>query len=81
MDYCYVAAGGERISFATRRRKCRRTKRFLTEMIGAIGEAADFPLTEEERRCRFCNYRSLCDRARPVICRISTLMKWSFAGF
>ena len=21
-----------------------------------------FPLTDDERRCRFCSYRSLCDR-------------------
>ena len=25
-------------------------------------DAEAFPLTDEVRRCRFCSYRSLCDR-------------------
>ena len=62
MDYCYVAADGERISFVYSAAQMAKDEALLTEMIGAIGEAADFPLTEDERRCRFCNYRSLCDR-------------------
>lgn len=36
----------------------------LTRTIAEIAAAgpADFPLTPDEQRCRFCVYRSLCDR-------------------
>lgn len=33
----------------------------LVREITALGEEP-FPLTEDEKRCRFCNYRSLCAR-------------------
>lgn len=34
----------------------------LAESIAASAEADDFPKTEDIRRCRFCSYRSLCNR-------------------
>jgi CRISPR/Cas system-associated exonuclease Cas4 (RecB family) len=39
-------------------------REFLTRTIEAIAAAGpgDFPLTPDEQRCRFCVYRSLCDR-------------------
>ena len=38
--------------------------RFLAGLIAEIASAGDgdFPLTVDEKRCRFCPYRSLCDR-------------------
>ena len=33
----------------------------LVREIAGLGEA-EFPLTEELKRCQFCVYRSLCDR-------------------
>jgi hypothetical protein len=38
--------------------------RYLSELTGEIAGhvIGDFPLTQDERRCRFCVYRSLCDR-------------------
>jgi hypothetical protein len=43
--------------------------RYLTELVAEIervfGEDADedlLPRTEDERRCRYCRYRSLCQR-------------------
>ena len=33
----------------------------LVEQVGALGED-DFSLTDDDTRCRFCVYRSLCDR-------------------
>ena len=33
----------------------------IADIIGRTGEA-DFPLTDDVRRCRFCRYRSLCRR-------------------
>lgn len=62
MDYVYVAAGGERVSFAYSAAQMRDDETLLAEMIAAIDRADDFPLTDELRRCRFCSYRSLCDR-------------------
>ena len=34
----------------------------LRELIEEIDRAQSFPLTENERRCRYCTYRSLCER-------------------
>jgi predicted RecB family nuclease len=39
--------------------------RFLAGLaadIGRAAEAGDFPKTDDARRCRFCSYRSLCNR-------------------
>ncbi|MDE2637464.1 MAG: PD-(D/E)XK nuclease family protein [Chloroflexota bacterium] len=62
MDYVYVAAGGERVSFAYSAAQMREDEALLAEMIAAIDRAETFPLTDDARRCRFCSYRSLCDR-------------------
>ncbi len=62
MDYVYVAAGGARLSFPYSAAQMEADETRLTDMVGAIDAAAEFPLTEDERRCRFCNYRSYCDR-------------------
>ena len=34
----------------------------LIELIRSVERADEFPLTDEARNCRFCTYRSLCDR-------------------
>ncbi len=62
MDYVYVASDGERLSFAYSAGQMREDEALLAEMIAAIDQADEFPLTDELRRCRFCSYRSLCDR-------------------
>lgn len=62
MDYVYVAGGGERISFDYSTAQMREDEALLSRMISAIDDSDDFPLTDDLRRCRFCNYRSLCDR-------------------
>jgi PD-(D/E)XK nuclease superfamily len=37
---------------------------YLAELIGEVVSHSEpiWPLTPDERRCRFCNYRSLCER-------------------
>ncbi len=35
---------------------------YLTDLIQEITAAEDFPLTANKRACRFCVYRSFCDR-------------------
>jgi len=62
MDYVYVAGGGERLSFPYSSTQLGEDEALLSEIIAAIDRAEVFPLTDEERRCRFCSYRSLCDR-------------------
>ncbi len=62
MDYVYVAAEGERVSFAYSADQLAEDEALLTEMIEGAAGATEFPLTPDERRCRFCNYRSLCER-------------------
>ena len=62
MDYVYVASDGERLSFDYSAAQMREDEAQLAEMIAAIDQADEFPLTDELRRCRFCSYRSLCDR-------------------
>ena len=62
MDYVYVAQGGERLSFDYSAAQMREDEGLLADMIAAIERADDFALTADESRCRFCSYRSLCDR-------------------
>ena len=62
MDYAYVAQGGQRVSFEYSAAQMSEDETLLSQMIAAIDQADAFPLTDEERRCRFCSYRSLCDR-------------------
>lgn len=62
MDYVFVAQGGERISFPYSAADMREDEALLSDMIATIDGADEFPLTAEERRCRFCSYRSHCER-------------------
>ena len=42
---------------------------YLAELIGEIAGRTtdeDFPLTADERRCRYCRYRSLCRRGKSA---------------
>ncbi len=34
----------------------------LTAMINEIGNHRHFPLTEDEKKCTYCPYRSYCNR-------------------
>ena len=62
MDYVYVAQGGQRVSLRYSAARMQADEARLLDMIGAIGAAAEFPLTDDERRCRFCTYRAFCGR-------------------
>ena len=62
MDYVYVARGGERLSMAYSAAQLAQDEAELREIIDAIETAQEFPLTEEQGRCRFCTFRSLCER-------------------
>ncbi len=62
MEYCYVAARGERLRFDYSAAQLEADEARLRRMLADIEAAETFPLTSDERRCQFCNYRSLCDR-------------------
>ena len=62
MDYVYVAQGAQRVSFDYSAAQLAADEARLLEMIETIGAAAEFPLTDDERRCRFCTYRAFCER-------------------
>ncbi len=62
MIYCLVAQGGQRIAFSYSAEAMRSDEEYLLGLIRDIDGAQHFPLTEVESRCRFCTYRSLCDR-------------------
>ena len=62
MDYVYVAQGGRRISFGYSAHEMAKDEKRLLEMMADIGAARDFPLTSDERRCKFCVYRAFCGR-------------------
>lgn len=65
MDYVFVAAGGARVSLNYSAAQMREDEALLSGVIAAIERADAFPLTDDTRRCRFCAYRSLCDRGAP----------------
>ncbi len=62
MIYCFVAQEGERVTLEYTAEQMRADEAQLREMIEEIDRAQSFPLTENERRCRYCTYRSLCER-------------------
>jgi len=62
MIYCFVAQDGERVSIDYSAAQLRADEDYLLNMIAEIDDAEQFPLTEDEARCRFCTYRSLCER-------------------
>ena len=62
MIYCYVAVGGERSEFTYSSSEMAADEAYLLDLLRSIEAADDFPLTAVESRCRFCNFRSLCER-------------------
>ena len=62
MIYCFVAQQGERVSIDYSAEQLRQDEAYLLKLIDAIDGAEQFPLTDNEARCRFCTYRSLCER-------------------
>jgi hypothetical protein len=38
----------------------------LLQLVNEIKTCSEFPLTTDERRCRYCVYRSLNDRGREA---------------
>lgn len=62
MVYWMGNAPDEPARFPYSRAQAKRDQDVLSTRIAEIAAAEDFPLTEDERQCRFCTYRSYCDR-------------------
>lgn len=62
MIYCFVAAGGERLRLDYSPQQFDADEAFLLQTLAQIDGADGFALTDNEARCRFCTYRSLCER-------------------
>ncbi len=62
MIYCFVAGGGTRVSIDYSAAQLREDEDYLLNLIAEIDGTEQFPLTEDETHCRFCTYRSLCER-------------------
>lgn len=64
MVYWFAQEGGQAIRFGYDDAQHAAAGTYLDSLIQQITghNEAVWPLTADERRCRFCNYRSLCDR-------------------
>jgi hypothetical protein len=62
--YWFAQADGQTERFAYDAQQHTTTRAYLAELIGEIARqrAPIWPLTADQRQCRFCQYRSLCDR-------------------
>lgn len=58
----WYAEDGSTIEFQSSAEKLLADEALLASRINEIKTAFDFPKTGDERRCRFCVYRSLCER-------------------
>jgi CRISPR/Cas system-associated exonuclease Cas4 (RecB family) len=64
MIYWYPAAPAKLVEFAYSQQQFAADEHSLTQLIHEIRalDESGFSLTEDERKCKFCRYRSLCNR-------------------
>lgn len=62
MTYWYAARDGQRITFDYSEQQMRNDEAELCRMIEEIETAKEFKLTDEENLCRYCQFRSHCNR-------------------
>jgi CRISPR/Cas system-associated exonuclease Cas4 (RecB family) len=68
MIYWFAQSHGETERFAYDDSQHESARAYLGDLVNQIADHAEpiWPLTSDESRCRFCNYRSLCERGvRP----------------
>lgn len=65
----WFAGDGSTIEFDYDRRQMERDEERLLALVGEMFGGTVYPLTADERTCRFCSYRSLCERevATPTL--------------
>lgn len=62
----WFAEGGETMEFKLGEERLREDERQLNSIIESIAARFEFPLTHNHRHCRFCAYRSLCERGEQA---------------
>ena len=58
----WFAEDGSTIEFDYSKDEFDRDGQRIKSIVGEIAERTEFPLTDDDRKCRFCCYRSLCHR-------------------
>jgi RecB family exonuclease len=58
----WFAETGETVEYSLSAEKLQQDETRLASLINDITASLEFPKTADERRCRFCAYRSLCER-------------------
>lgn len=66
MIYWYSKHDGETRKIAYSQEQFEADDAYLQQLINDIDNTLDFPLTDDITRCKFCTYRSLCDRGREA---------------
>ena len=66
MRYWYAQHGGQVQRFPYSAAQMQADRKQLLALLREIEGRAEFPLTTDERRCRFCVYRSLCGRGEKA---------------
>jgi CRISPR/Cas system-associated exonuclease Cas4 (RecB family) len=66
MVYWFSEFPNESAQFTYDAQQHKRDWSAIEKLIQEIATAEDFPLTEDRKMCRFCVYRSYCDRGGPA---------------
>jgi hypothetical protein len=72
MIYWYADHDGKTLRFPYDAAQFAADHAYLTQLVDEINSRADFPLTTDERRCRYCVYRSLNNRGTEA----GSLSEW-----
>lgn len=62
MSYWYAAHDGQTLDFPYSAEQLAKDESDLLQLVDDIDKTTVFALTDDEHQCRFCTYRSLCDR-------------------
>lgn len=62
MIYWFADFPNEPARFAYDAKQFKRDWDGITKLVDEIASASDYPKTDDEQRCRFCTFRSYCDR-------------------
>lgn len=66
MVYWYADYPAEPARFAYGASQFKRDWSAIEKVIGEITSTKDYPMTDDENTCRFCTYRSYCDRGKQA---------------
>jgi len=62
MEYWYADFPGDPARFSYDATQHKRNWEGLEKLVGELGAKQSFPMTDDEKKCAFCPYRSYCNR-------------------